>query len=98
MNEAVPLPPDGDRDGTTYASCDYGRLNKQAAAVWRVMLDGRWRSLRSISALTGYGEASISARLRDFRKAKFGAHVVDRERLASGMFLYRLILKKDDIT
>jgi hypothetical protein len=58
------------------------------------MLDGRWRTLRQISDATGSPEASVSARLRDMRKPRFGASTVDRERMGDpdgGLHRYRLL-------
>lgn len=91
------LLPEGDRDGATYASIDYSRLNKQAADVFRVILDGRWWSLAQIASATGHGEASISARLRDFRKERFGRHTVERVRHpeVQELFLYRLTVNQE---
>jgi len=83
-----------DHDGETYESVfDKERLNAQQRRVFEVMQDGRWRTLREISETTGDGEASISARLRDFRKEKFGGFAVDRRRRGEekrGLFEYRL--------
>lgn len=74
-------PPSGERDGETFSrSLDFTRLNKQAQAVARYMQDGMWHSLAEISDATGAPEASVSARLRDFRKPKFGGVRVDRAR------------------
>jgi hypothetical protein len=85
------LPP-GDRGGTTYdREFDYTRLNRQAQDIWRAMMDMRWHTLRGLSRETGHPEASVSARLRDFRKERFGRHRVERERLSGGLFRYRLI-------
>ena|SRR5436305_12097121 len=83
----------GKRGGSTYdPELDEVRLNKQAQDVWRAMRDGCWRSLKTISLITGHPEASISARLRDYRKDRFGSHFVDRERIEdSGLFRYRLV-------
>ena len=84
----------GDRDGATYErELDLDRLNTQAATVWKVMRDGQWHTLSGIAKATGYPEASISARLRDLRKKRFGSHVVERERDTTdpGLFYYRLI-------
>jgi len=44
------------------------------------MRDGEWRTLGEISEATGHPEASVSARLRDFRKPRFGGHTVNRRR------------------
>ena len=84
---------DGDRDGSTY-ECprDLVRLNKQAKTIFNLMADGNWRTLSRISFLTGYPEASISARLRDYRKPEFGAHTIEREHLTRGLHRYRLVL------
>ena len=86
-------PPAGDRDGATYQRArDYDRLNTQAGAVWRAMKDGEWHTLYGLATATGFPEASISARLRDFRKDRFGSHVVERERddHTPGLYWYRL--------
>lgn len=86
-----PYPPDGDRAGVTFDhDRDGARLNKQARAVFREMSDGKWHTLIDLADATGYPEASISARLRDFRKPKFGAHTVEREYLGGGLWMYRL--------
>ena len=85
---------DGPRDGKTFAKAkDEKRLNKQARAVWNLMRDGIWRTLAEISNATREPEASISARLRDFRKPKFGGHQVWRRRRTEGAWEYRLIPK-----
>ena len=91
---AVPPPPDGSRDG---AICDPAadgvRLNRQAQAVWNAMADGAWRSLADLSRLTGHPEASVSARMRDFRKVRFGRCEVQRQRHSdgSGLYIHRLV-------
>lgn len=95
-----PAPPDvkavenattGWRDGETFEAIDYARLNAQARRVYDVMVDGVWRTLAEISERTGDPEASVSARLRDFRKAKFGTATVDRRRRGqdAGLWEYR---------
>jgi hypothetical protein len=82
----------GDRDGETYErEIDYERLNTQAGDVWRAMMSGRWMTLAELERLTGHPQASISARLRDFRKTRFGAHRVERLRFERGLFIYRLM-------
>lgn len=88
----LPFPPPGDRGGATYEhEEDYVRLNKQASDVWRAMFDRRWHTLNELQMVTGHPQASISARIRDFRKPQFGAHTVDRIRITGGLFSYRLI-------
>jgi hypothetical protein len=95
-NCAEELPPPGDRDGETYDhSQDYVRLNAQAQRVWDQMEDGKWYTLAHLSRATSDPEASISARLRDFRKNKFGSHTVKRRRVNStGLWEYQLVRKE----
>jgi|1_EtaG_2_1085319.scaffolds.fasta_scaffold12664_1 hypothetical protein len=84
-----------DFDGPTYEpEHDKPRLNAQCQRVWDLMEDGKWRTLREIGDTTHDPESSISARLRDFRKLKFGAYQVERRRRGQerrGLFEYRLI-------
>jgi hypothetical protein len=90
--------------GYTYDhDLDEQRLTGQLKAVYQVMRDGQWRTLKDIAAVTHamtgkrFSEAAISARLRDFRKPKFGGHLVDRRRVGvpkSGLFQYRLEVNK----
>ena len=81
----------GDRDGETFNhKRDVKRLNAQAQRVWNVMADGRWYSLREIAAKCGDPEASISARIRDFRKTEFGGFKVDQVYVRRGLYRYKL--------
>ena len=80
-----------DHDGATYSQPrDQVRLNAQTQRVFDVMRDGEWRTLDRISFVTGDPEASVSARLRDLRKERFGGHTVDREHVEGGLWRYRL--------
>lgn len=84
-------------DGRTFdKERDGSRLRKQLTAVFDLMEDGEWRSLAQISEQTGFPEASVSARLRDLRKFKFGGHKVSRRhRQIAGLFgvwEYQLII------
>jgi hypothetical protein len=82
------------RDGASYDhDQDASRLQQQQLDVWNVMRTGKWYSLYTLSAMTGHPPQSISARLRDFRKERFGSHTVDRKRygLYRGTFVYRLV-------
>ena len=86
-------------DGETYEpSHDRQRLTGQIAAVWQAMMDGRWHTLDELCRTTGYSsQASISARLRDLRKDRFGAHEVERRRRGEpgdGLFEYRIAKEK----
>lgn len=83
----------GERDGATFESGrDLSRLNAQAMAVYRYMRHGEWRTLADIAHNTGHPEASVSARLRDLRKAKFGGFTVERRYIANGLYQYRLVI------
>ena len=89
LSEQIPR-----RDGATYDhEQDGARLCQQQQDVWNVMRTGRWYSLMALSQLTGHMPQSVSARLRDFRKERFGSHTVDRKRygLYRGTFVYRLV-------
>lgn len=78
-------------DGRTYApDRDYERLTGQLKAVYDVMRDGRWRTIPEIGATVIGSEAAISARLRDLRKDKYGAHEIQREHVHDGLWRYRL--------
>jgi biotin operon repressor len=78
-------------DGVTYdPKRDHSRLHKQLTAVLEAMADGKWHTLARLSEQTGAPEASVSARIRDLRKEKFGGHKVERKRVDGGLFFYRL--------
>lgn len=80
-------------DGDTLEEQDHARLGRQLLAVKRLMADGQWRTLADIAGALEIPEASGSSRLRDLRKAKFGAYVVERRRSETvpGLFCYRLL-------
>lgn len=85
------------RSGETFnEQRDGARLNRQAKAVYAVMSDGQWRTLAQIAALIQEPEASISARLRDLRKRRFGSHVVEREYIADGVWQYRVSVQPQE--
>jgi hypothetical protein len=69
-------------DGATFdTEKDADRLGAQCQRVLDVMRDGRWRTLRQLSDESDAPEASVSARLRDLRKPRFGGHQVERRRV-----------------
>jgi len=84
---------DGRRDGATFdPDIDEVRLNRQHKRVLRVMADGFWHTLHEISQATADPEASVSARLRDFRKLRFGGFTVERQRVkGAGTWQYRVL-------
>lgn len=87
----------GDRGGRTFdRTLDAKRLGDQHLRVLRLMYDGVWRTLAEIGAATGDPEASVSARLRDFRKSQWGGYTVERRRRGEGkrgLHEYRLVVE-----
>jgi len=83
-------------DGTTFdARLDLERLETQLGRVYRLMKDGRWRTLRQIQDAAGGSESAVSARLRDFRKEKFGGFEVESRRKGKadgGLWEYRVVV------
>lgn len=63
---------------------DGPRVRDQMARVRAVMQGGTWRTLAEIAALTQAPESSVSAQLRHLRKARFGAHQVEKRRRVEG--------------
>lgn len=81
------------RDGATYSHIrDGSRLAAQHHRVLARLRDGEWWTLRRLSQATGDPEASISARLRDLRKARFGSHIIERQYVERGLWRYRLVI------
>ena len=82
-------------DGETYVPpLDHERLTKQLGRVEEAIADSQWRTLGELEVRTGDPQASISARLRDLRKEKFGGYTIERRRRGDahcGLFEYRLV-------
>ena len=78
-------------DGQTATAADTPRLNAQLQRVQSLMEGGSWRTLAQIATYTGDPESSISARLRDLRKTKFGAWDVQRRHRTQGQWEYRCL-------
>ena len=82
-------------DGADYQpERDDPRLTTQFGRIKSLMLDGRWRSLPVIEAVTGDPPASISAQLRHLRKKRFGSYIVERRYVGDGLYEYRLLPKE----
>lgn len=81
-------------DGDTYdAKRDHSRLKMQLDEVRSFMLrNAGWRSLDEIATATSNPTASVSARLRDLRKSKYGSYKVDRRlrKGTKGIYEYRI--------
>jgi hypothetical protein len=79
-------------DGSTFEPTKDGkRLNTQLYKVFSYMRDSKWHTLREVAQSVGGSESGVSARLRDFRKERFGGHTVERRRVDGGLFEYRLV-------
>jgi len=91
LSEAAPAP---DFDGATYQrDRDHARLTGQLARVADALADGRWWTLAALAERTGDPEASVSARIRDLRKGRFGGYDVLAERATDGgTWRYRLVV------
>jgi hypothetical protein len=84
-------------DGATYNHVrDGARLADQTEAVFNLMCDGKFRTLATIADMICAPEASVSARLRDLRKPRFGAHTVNREYLGRGLYQYQLLVRETE--
>lgn len=87
---------EGPRGGETFDPArDESRLNRQARDVFRIVADEEWHTLAELAERTGHPEASVSARLRDLRKVRFGAHIVERMYLGDGLHAYRCLLRRE---
>jgi len=76
------------------------RLGVQREDVLEVMLCGGWSTFAEIQQiiLTArdrfHPEASISARLRDLRKERFGGYAVNRRARRGNLYEYQVLLPK----
>jgi hypothetical protein len=85
-------PREHDFYGATYEpEKDRHRLNSQLRKLWVFMLDGKWHTNTEMLHAVGGSGTGTTARYRDFRKARFGGHTVERRRVEGGLFEYRLI-------
>jgi hypothetical protein len=82
-------------NGATYdPAFDNERLEKQLGRVYSCMIDGQWRTLGEIEAITKDPQASISAQLRHLRKERFGSYIIERRHRgdrANGLYEYRVL-------
>ena len=83
---------DNHSDGDTYLhERDHDRLTRQRGRVWDLIKNGEWRTIDWIASYTGDPATSVSARLRDFRKEKFGGHDIERRHIDNGLWEYRRV-------
>jgi hypothetical protein len=80
-------------DGDTFEpEQDQQRLGKQLGRIKDCLMDGEWWTLYRLAAVSGVtSQASISARIRDLRKLRFGGYTVERKRVDGGLFVYRVV-------
>ena len=81
-------------DGKTYSAMnDFDRLSSSLEKVKYLLTRprGRWWTLQELVKRTGSSEAGVSARVRDLRKKKNGAHRVESRRRDGGLWEYRII-------
>jgi len=79
-------------DGPDYVPArDQVRLSSQYLRVYNLMTDHKWRSLSEIEEAAGGTIASVSARLRDMRKPRFGSHTIEKKYVENGLWLYRMV-------
>ena len=78
---------------------DGARMRSQLDSVRKEMKSGKWFTLDELSALCGGSVASISARIRDLRKDKFGALPMQGRRIpgVDGLWEYRMILNAGNL-
>ena len=69
------------------------RMDSRNKAIFKVMKNEKWFTLKEINELTGYPSATASAGIRDFRKSQFGSNIVEKNYLGKGIYQYKLIIK-----
>lgn len=79
-------------DGPDVEPADAERLASQLERVRAILSDGEWYTLHQLYMLAGGSMQGISARLRDLRKQRFGAHQIERRRITGGLFEYRMVV------
>lgn len=88
-------PPDFRFNGPEYIEADdRARLTGQLLRVRAFMLPGHWKTVSEIAAVTGDPETSVSAQLRNLRKARFGSYIVERRAKGDrmgGLYEFRLL-------
>lgn len=95
MERQADLFQDAQFNGSDYVpALDQKRLTGQIQRVHECMIDGKFRTLGEIEAITGDPQASISAQLRHLRKERFGSYTLNKQRRGNrenGLFEYQLI-------
>lgn len=79
-------------DGPGVEPADEVRLVGLLGRVGKRMALGDWCTLAELASWCRGSEASVSARLRDLRKTRFGGHTIERRRTSTpGVWAYRMV-------
>lgn len=78
----------GHFDGAAVTAQDTPRLQTQLEKVYAFMKDGKPRTIAEIESATGEPACSVSAQLRNLRKARFGGYTVSRAYIGDGLSIY----------
>ena len=87
-------------DGDDYVdSRDRQRLKGQMQRVYNCLNDYRWWTVDDICRVTGdRNGASISAQIRNLRKPKFGAYIIEKEHKGNGLYAFRMLPQEESNT
>ena len=84
-------------DGSDYDhERDSERLKTQLQIIEDFMDSNGYKTLQQIADATGFPAASVSAQLRNLRKARFGARTVEKKHIKNGLYSYRLLPKEGE--
>lgn len=72
------------------------RATTQLRDVQSLMRYGDWMLLSSIAEKCKAPPQSVSARLRDLRKSKFGGYTIEKRRVARNQWAYRMVVASSD--
>jgi len=83
-------------DGDTFDQRRDGeRCHSIHTALYEIMRDGRWYTLRELEQRCGGSGTSISARIRDFRKSRFKpiypCTTSESRNFGGGLWKYRIV-------
>lgn len=69
---------------------DKDRRRKQLGRVYSVLRDGLWHGLPELTERAGGLATSVSARIRDLRKPKFGGREIQARCFGRNVWKYRM--------
>ena len=62
--------------------------------LFNLMKGGEWFTLQQLTELVGGSESGVSAAVRRFRRARYGGHTVNKQKISKNLFQYQLIPNK----